>query len=365
MSKSLGNVLDPFEVIEKYGSDALRFYCFREVSFGQDGSISTAGFEARYETELANDFGNLASRVLAMVDRYRDGVVPADAEIDPDLADGEGGLGGVEILAAGLLDRTEISRALEVCWVGGPQAESLRRGAEALGARQGPRSGRRPRSGPLQPGRGPAGRDAAAARLHPALVRHSCWRPSARTRGRSPSFGSRGGGQSVERIPPLFPKLEEAGVIDSHAHLDVCDPPNAELVADARRVGVTRILTVGLDEESNLGAVQAAQGARGRLRGGRPPSELRRRVRRRGRRGDRGARAGGRRQGDRRDRARLLPRPRLRGGPGPRLRGADRDRPADATCRSSSTSATAAARAPGEPSPTATSCWPPRRRASR
>ena len=87
MSKSLGNVLDPFEVIEQYGSDALRFYCFREVSFGQDGSISTAGFETRYETELANDFGNLASRMLAMIDRYRDGVVP-DAELDPALADG-------------------------------------------------------------------------------------------------------------------------------------------------------------------------------------------------------------------------------------------------------------------------------------
>ena len=73
MSKSLGNVLDPFEVIERFGADALRFYCFREVSFGQDGSISTAGFEARYETELANDYGNLASRTLAMIDRYRDG----------------------------------------------------------------------------------------------------------------------------------------------------------------------------------------------------------------------------------------------------------------------------------------------------
>ena len=73
MSKSLGNVLDPFEVIDRFGADALRFYLFREVSFGQDGSISTAGFEARYETELANDYGNLASRVLAMVDRYRGG----------------------------------------------------------------------------------------------------------------------------------------------------------------------------------------------------------------------------------------------------------------------------------------------------
>lgn len=48
-------------------------------------------------------------------------------------------------------------------------------------------------------------------------------------------------------------------MIDSHAHLDVCDPPNPQLVADARRVGVTHILTVGLDEQSNLGAVQVAR----------------------------------------------------------------------------------------------------------
>src|ERR671924_1459225 len=81
MSKSLGNVLDPDEVIEKFGADPLRFYCFREVSFGQDGQISPAGFEARYETELADQYGNLANRVLSMVGRYRDGTVPeAEAE---------------------------------------------------------------------------------------------------------------------------------------------------------------------------------------------------------------------------------------------------------------------------------------------
>ena len=77
MSKSLGNVLDPFEVMDTYGTDALRFYLLREVAFGQDGSISPAGFEARYNTELANDYGNLASRSLAMIAKYRDGVVPS------------------------------------------------------------------------------------------------------------------------------------------------------------------------------------------------------------------------------------------------------------------------------------------------
>src|SRR6476619_4020016 len=110
MSKSLGNVLDPFEAIDRFGADALRYYSFREVSFGRDGSVSAAGFEARYETELANEYGNLASRTLAMIERYRDGVVP-DAEPDPELTGGEGGLAGLEGRVAELLDRTELTQA--------------------------------------------------------------------------------------------------------------------------------------------------------------------------------------------------------------------------------------------------------------
>src|ERR671921_447104 len=85
MSKSLGNVLDPFEIIERFGTDALRYYCFREVSFGLDGNVSPATFEERYTTELANDYGNLASRTLNMLRRYADARVP-DAEPDPALA---------------------------------------------------------------------------------------------------------------------------------------------------------------------------------------------------------------------------------------------------------------------------------------
>src|ERR671918_443669 len=76
MSKSLGNVIEPFHVAELYGPDALRFYLLREVSFGSDGEVSPEGFETRYNTELANEYGNLASRTLAMIDRYRDGTVP-------------------------------------------------------------------------------------------------------------------------------------------------------------------------------------------------------------------------------------------------------------------------------------------------
>jgi methionyl-tRNA synthetase len=112
MSKSLGNVLDPFEVMDAFGTDALRYYCFREVSFGQDGGVSTATFAERYESELANDLGNLASRMLAMIVRYRDGVVPDvehDTVLDPDFD-------GLATEVCTLLDRAELTQALERIW---------------------------------------------------------------------------------------------------------------------------------------------------------------------------------------------------------------------------------------------------------
>ncbi len=112
MSKSLGNVLDPFEAIERFGSDALRFYLMRDVSFGQDGSVSTAAFEQRYESELANEYGNLASRVIAMVHRYRDGVVP-DAAPEEDL---RGELESLPEEVSALIDRVQLTQALDAIW---------------------------------------------------------------------------------------------------------------------------------------------------------------------------------------------------------------------------------------------------------
>jgi methionyl-tRNA synthetase len=112
MSKSLGNVLDPFEVMDVYGTDALRYYLLREVAFGHDGSISPEGFEARYTSELANEYGNLASRTVAMVGKYRDGVVPS-AEPAPELAERFDGLAAA---VAERIDRVEVSGALDDVW---------------------------------------------------------------------------------------------------------------------------------------------------------------------------------------------------------------------------------------------------------
>jgi methionyl-tRNA synthetase len=112
MSKSLGNVLDPFAVIDRYGPDALRFYLLRDVPFGQDGSVSTASFELRYESELANELGNLASRTIAMVHRYRDGIPPA-VTVDPQL---DGDFAGLSRDVQRMIDRAELTAALDAIW---------------------------------------------------------------------------------------------------------------------------------------------------------------------------------------------------------------------------------------------------------
>jgi methionyl-tRNA synthetase len=112
MSKSLGNVIEPFQVADLYGPDALRFYVLREVSFGADGEVSPEGFETRYTTELANEYGNLASRTLAMIDRYRDGTVPEARP--PELLAGE--FKGVVDAVRDALDRVEITVALDEIW---------------------------------------------------------------------------------------------------------------------------------------------------------------------------------------------------------------------------------------------------------
>jgi methionyl-tRNA synthetase len=206
MSKSLGNVLDPLQVVEQFGADALRHYCFREVSFGNDGSVSAAGFEERYEAELANEYGNLASRILAMIERYRDGVVP-EAEPDPALVGSDDGFEGIVERVEDLLGRAELSQALGEIW---ERVRRLNRYVEEA------------RPWDLAPDDSEAkrldqvlyslaeGLRVVTLLLHPYMPA-TCdllLDALAEPERRLAELGSRGGGQRVERIPPLFPKVE-------------------------------------------------------------------------------------------------------------------------------------------------------------
>lgn len=115
MSKTRGNVLDPFAVMEKYGIDPLRYYLLREVTFGQDGVISLEGFESRYNNELANELGNLVSRSVSMIGKYRQGRIPAgsaDNLLSDVAAEGE-----AMVRAVGEhFDAVEVTAAAERIW---------------------------------------------------------------------------------------------------------------------------------------------------------------------------------------------------------------------------------------------------------
>lgn len=113
ISKSLGNVVEPLDLIDVYGADAVRFWSIRAVSFGQDGSVSIESLHERYERELANDLGNLLSRTTAMIARFLDGDLPARPRDDSP----------VRVLTAGLaadiaarLDVYDLTGALERIW---------------------------------------------------------------------------------------------------------------------------------------------------------------------------------------------------------------------------------------------------------
>jgi methionyl-tRNA synthetase len=116
MSKSVGNVVDPFDLADTFGVDQIRYFFMREVPFGQDGSYSPEGMVARINSDLANDFGNLAQRVLTFIQRNAGARVPTPG----DLTEGDRAL--LAAAAAVLpemrqaMEAQAIHRALELVW---------------------------------------------------------------------------------------------------------------------------------------------------------------------------------------------------------------------------------------------------------
>ena len=117
MSKSLGNVVEPLDFAEKYGRGPFRYFLLREMQFGQDANVSEEALRTRFNSDLANDLGNLFSRVLSMTHKYFQGRVPTPGPIRPEEE-------GLHVLASECLEnfqaqfhRFQFSMGLESLWV--------------------------------------------------------------------------------------------------------------------------------------------------------------------------------------------------------------------------------------------------------
>tara|TARA_Y100001970_G_scaffold40189_2_gene49499 strand:- start:846 stop:2336 length:1491 start_codon:yes stop_codon:yes gene_type:complete len=95
MSKSIGNVVNPLDLIEQYGVDPVRFYLMREMVLGQDANFTMDSFVKRYNSDLANDFGNLLNRITTLLNKNFEGIIPEEGERT---SDEESIIGSVEAL---------------------------------------------------------------------------------------------------------------------------------------------------------------------------------------------------------------------------------------------------------------------------
>jgi len=107
MSKSKGNLVRATPIVNLIGTDALRYFLLREVVFGKDGSFSYDAVIQRYNADLANGLGNLASRTLAMIKQYRDGVIPGPADYE---------IGETITRYVDAFEKFDFSHGLEVIW---------------------------------------------------------------------------------------------------------------------------------------------------------------------------------------------------------------------------------------------------------
>jgi methionyl-tRNA synthetase len=113
MSKSLGNVVDPFMLGERYSVDAIRYHILREMALGADSAFSNEIMINRINSDLANGFGNLVSRTVAMADKYFGGTLPTEREADAIDDEFKAAVTGLRSTVDGFIDETKIKQALE------------------------------------------------------------------------------------------------------------------------------------------------------------------------------------------------------------------------------------------------------------
>ncbi|MGP4054043.1 methionine--tRNA ligase [Mycobacterium sp. 4D054] len=116
MSKSVGNVVDPTDLVDTFGVDQLRYFLLREVPFGQDGSYSEEGIISRINADLANEFGNLAQRSLSMVAKNLDGVVPQPGAFTAEDSEMLAAADALLERVRGHFEATAMHLALEAIW---------------------------------------------------------------------------------------------------------------------------------------------------------------------------------------------------------------------------------------------------------
>ena len=116
ISKTSGNTIDPVELVDTYGADAVRYYLLRNLSFASDGDFSRAALIRHYNDELANELGNLLNRVVSMINRYRGGAVPSAGSIGELEEELQQAAEETRLQAGAALERWDIGGALSIIW---------------------------------------------------------------------------------------------------------------------------------------------------------------------------------------------------------------------------------------------------------
>jgi methionyl-tRNA synthetase len=116
MSKSVGNVVDPFDLAKAYGVDQMRYFFLREVTFGQDGNYSPEAIANRINADLANDLGNLAQRSLSMIAKNCAGKLPEPGELTESDKTLVAAADGLHELARDAMDRQAVTKYLDAVW---------------------------------------------------------------------------------------------------------------------------------------------------------------------------------------------------------------------------------------------------------